>query len=64
MSKLPADEAEFLDKKLREYVFPRLKVEPFYGRNIRKLRNYTPETWRYRTGKFRLFFIIDPSEKI
>ena len=64
MSKLPANEADFLEKKLREYVFPQLKVEPFYGRNIKKLRNYSPETWRYRIGKFRLFYIVDLHEKI
>jgi mRNA interferase RelE/StbE len=64
MSKLPANDADFLEKKFREYVFPQLRVEPFYGRNIRKLRNYSPETWRYRIGKFRLFYIVDPNEKI
>ncbi|MFO7951022.1 MAG: type II toxin-antitoxin system RelE/ParE family toxin [Candidatus Fermentibacteraceae bacterium] len=64
MSKLPANEAEFLEKKLREYVFPQLLVEPFYGKNIKKLRKYTPTTWRYRIGKYRLFYIINPNEKI
>jgi len=64
MSKLPSNEAEVLDKKLREFVFPQLKAEPFYGRSIKKLRNYTPDTWRYRIGKFRLFYTVDPSEKI
>lgn len=64
MSKLPVNEADFLEKKLREYVYPQLRVEPFYGRNIKKLRNYSPETWRYRIGKFRLFYIVNPNEKI
>jgi len=64
LNKLQASEAEFLEKKLREYVFPQLRVEPFYGKNIKKLRNYTPETWRYRIGKYRLFYIVDPNEKI
>ena len=64
MSKLPATEAEFLDRKLKDYVFPQLRVEPFFGKNIKKLRNYTPETWRYRIGKFRLFYIVDQNEKI
>lgn len=64
LSKLPANEAEFFEKKLREYVFPQLRVEPFYGKNIKKLRYYTPETWRYRIGKYRLFYTINPNEKI
>ena len=42
MSKLMASEADFLEKKLKEYVFPQLRVEPFLGKNIKKLRNYTP----------------------
>ena len=64
MSKLPANEADLLEKKLKEHVFQQLSVEPIHGRNIKKLRNYSPETWRYRVGKFRLFYIVDPNEKI
>ncbi len=64
MSKLQADEADFPERRLREYLFPELRFEPFYGRNSKKLRNYTPETWRYRIGKFRLFCVADPKEKI
>jgi mRNA interferase RelE/StbE len=64
MSRLPTNEAEFLEKKLNEYVFPQLRIEPFHGSSIKKLRNYTPETWRYRIGKYRLFYVVNPSEKI
>ncbi|MDP2725859.1 MAG: type II toxin-antitoxin system RelE/ParE family toxin [Syntrophales bacterium] len=53
-----------LDRKIEEYVSPQLKQEPHFGRNIRKLRDYNPETWRYRIGNFRLFYIIDEKEKI
>jgi len=53
MGKLPTHESDFLEKKLNEYVFPQLRVEPFYGKNIKKLRNYTPKTWRYRIGRYR-----------
>lgn len=52
-----------LDKKIEEYVSPQLKEEPHLGRNIKKLRDYHPETWRYRIGKFRLFYIIDEKNK-
>ena len=62
--KISPSEADLLGKKLKEYVFPQLRIEPFYGKNIKELRNYTPETWRYRIGKFRLFYIVDPKEKI
>jgi len=64
LSKLPGNESEFLEKKLKDYVFPQLRVEPFHGQNIRKLRDYTPETWRYRIGNYRLFYIINHNEMI
>ncbi len=64
MSNLQASEVKFLEKKLKEYVFPQLRDEPFYGKNIKKLRNYSPETWRYRIGKYRLFYIVNLKKKI
>ncbi len=54
----------FIEKKLDQYVYPQLKEEPHYGNNIKKLVDYNPEIWRYRIGKYRLFYIIDESDKI
>lgn len=54
----------FIEKKLGQYVYPQLKEEPHFGNNIKKLVNYDPETWRYRIGKYRLFYIIDEEDKI
>jgi mRNA interferase RelE/StbE len=53
-----------LEKKIEEYISPQLKQEPHFGKNVKKLRDYVPETWRYRIGNFRLFYIIDEAEKI
>jgi mRNA interferase RelE/StbE len=53
-----------LEKKIEEYISPQLKQEPHFGKNVKKLRGYEPETWRYRIGSFRLFYIIDEVEKI
>ncbi len=50
--------------KIRNYTYPQLKVNPFYGKNIKKLVNYDPPTWRYRIGDYRLFYEIDQKEKI
>lgn len=55
---------EKLTKKLNEYVYPRLKTQPYFGKNIRKLRGYKPETWRYRIGSHRFFYEVDEEEKI
>jgi mRNA interferase RelE/StbE len=54
----------FLEKKTDEHVFPQLQEEPHFGKNIKKLHDYDPPTWRYRIGKFRLFYLIDEDEKM
>ena len=64
LRKLSARESRFIQRKLTDYVYPQLRVDPFLGPNIKKLRGYQPDTWRYRIGKSRLFFIIDRTEKV
>lgn len=64
LDKLDNQEESFIKKKLLQYIYPQLKEEPHYGNNIKKLVGYKPETWRYRIGKFRLFYVIDETEKI
>jgi mRNA interferase RelE/StbE len=64
LEKLPAHDAEFLRQKLDTYVYPQIKSQPFWGSHIKKLRGYCPDTWRYRIGNYRLFYITDPEEKI
>jgi mRNA interferase RelE/StbE len=50
--------------KLRAYVYPQLAVRPRFGGNIRKLREYSPEIWRYRIREYRFFYQVDEQEKI
>jgi len=64
INKLANQEKSFIEKKLLQYIYPQLKEEPHYGNNIKKLVGYKPEIWRYRIGKFRLFYVIDENEKI
>lgn len=64
LRKLPARDARFVQAKLADYAYPQLRKEPFLGPNIKKLRGYDPATWRYRIGKWRVFFIVDQSERI
>ena len=54
----------FLPRKLDTYVYPQLRRGPYVGPNIRKLHGYTPETWRYRIGPYRLFYSVDEDERI
>jgi mRNA interferase RelE/StbE len=53
-----------LSKKISEYVYPHLRNNPYFGKNIKKLKNYKPETWRYRIGNFRFFYTIDDKKHI
>ena len=62
--KLSSRDASFLRKKLDSFVCPQIKVEPFWGNNIKKLQGYTPDAWRYRIGKFRLFYIANQEERV
>ena len=50
--------------KLNNYVYFQLKQNPYFGKNIKKLANYQPETWRYRMGNYRFFYEIDDQKKI
>ena len=53
-----------LDRKLLDYIYPQLKQEPLFGPNIKRLQGYTPPTWRYRLGDYRIFYFIDEPERI
>mgnify|MGYP001568214671 CR=1 FL=1 len=64
LKKLAPADRSFIEKKTTSYVYPQIAVEPHFGSNIKKLVGYVSETWRYRMGKFRLFYCIDEHEKI
>lgn len=51
-------------RKLQDLVYPQLARHPQFGPNIRKLRGYTPDTWRYRIGAWRFFYEIDDEKKV
>jgi len=62
--KLSSRDVSFIRKKLDTFVYPQIKTDPFWGNNIKKLQGYNPDTWRYRIGKFRLFYIVDNEERV
>jgi len=64
LNKMSSMDADRIQSKLKSYVYPQLIEDPFWGPNIKKLRDYTPSTWRYRINKFRLFYTIDTAKKI
>ena len=53
-----------IQKKLLAYVYPQLRHQPYFGKNIKKLVGYASETWRYRIGSYRFFYTIDDHKKM
>ncbi len=53
-----------LAETIQNYVYPQLRKGPFFGPDIRKLRGYAPDTWRYRIGSYRVFYSIDQKAKL
>lgn len=60
------EKREFLDvyPKIKNKVYPQLKLDPIFGINIKKLKGEYSDFYRFRIGKFRLIFTVDLSEKI
>jgi len=50
--------------KLVNYVYPQLKQNPYFGKNMKKLVSYKLDTWRYKIGSYRFFYEIDDKNKI
>ena len=57
-------QGERIAKRLKDHVYPQLRDNPHFGKNIKKLKNYQPETWRYRIGSYRFFYEVDEKEGI
>jgi len=55
---------ERIVNKLNDYVYVQLRQNPYFGKNIKKLKGYTPDTWRYRIGIYRFFYEVDESQKM
>ena len=61
---LDARQKAFVAVKLTKYVYPQLRTRPQFGPNIKRLQGYRPTTWRYRIGRFQIFYGIDESNRI
>ncbi|MGV8056720.1 MAG: type II toxin-antitoxin system RelE/ParE family toxin [Smithellaceae bacterium] len=49
-------------EKIKNYVYPQLKLSPYFGNNIKRLKGELKDTYRYRIGDYRLFYTIDASK--
>ncbi len=48
-----------LYEKIKKYTYPQLRANPFFGPNIKQLKGKLEGIYRYRIGKYRLFYRID-----
>lgn len=52
-----------IESKLRDHVYPILRLNAYFGPNIKRLTNWEPPTWRYRVADWRFFYEIDDKNK-
>lgn len=64
LKRVTTGQREVIERKLSGYVYPQLRTAPYYGPNIKKLKGYTPQTWRYRIGSYRVFYCVDEEERV
>jgi mRNA interferase RelE/StbE len=51
-------------EKIKNYVYPQLKLSPYFGNNIKRLKGEWKDTYRYRIGDYRLFYTIDAGKSL
>ena len=49
-------------EKIKNYVYPQLRISPYFGNNIKRLKGELKDTYRYRIGDHRLFYTIDAGQ--
>ena len=47
-----------LYSKIRNYVYPILRENPFYGPQIKKLKGNYKDVYRFRIGNYGLFYTV------
>jgi mRNA interferase RelE/StbE len=50
--------------KIKSYVYPLLKQNPYFGPNIKRLKGELSDYYRYRIGDYRLFYKIEEKKII
>jgi mRNA interferase RelE/StbE len=53
-----------LYKKIFEDIYSVLRINPFFGANIKQLKGEYKKTYRFRIGDYRLFYKVDEKEFI
>lgn len=56
--------AKKLYSNIENFVYPQLRENPFFGSNIKKLKDNLEGYYRYRLGNYRLFYLIENDKLI
>ena len=48
--------------KIKTYIYPQLRSNPFFGKNIKKLKDEFKDIYRYRIGEYSLFYQVDEKQ--
>ena len=61
-SSISKKEISKIYNKIKTYIYPQLKSNPFFGKNIKKLKDEFKGVYRYRIGEYRLFYQFDEKQ--
>ena len=64
LKKIDNKKYNFLYPKIKNYIYPILQDNPFFGPNIKKLKGEFNDLYRFRIGRYRLFYEINKDEII
>lgn len=64
IKKINKKEFRILYEKIKGCIYPQLQVNPFFSKNVKKLKGSLHGLFRYRIGDYRLFYTIDSERKI
>ena len=59
ISKIDTKKYKKTYQKIKDYVYPQLRLNPFFGNNIKKLKGEFEGLYRYRIGDNRIFYKIE-----
>ena len=62
--KINSSKFSHLYNKILNDIYPILKINPYFGANIKKLKGEYKEIYRFRAGDYRLFYKIAHDESL
>lgn len=62
--KIKIDPYKNIYHKVYNFVYNQMIENPFFGKNIKKLKGEYKDLYRYRIGDFRLFYLVDEDKNL